>query len=336
MSLAIVLARRLAVRAVVRAVGAATLAAFSATVAFAVPKAVVVEPAHLEIGEVEPGQPQKFDWTLRNDGDAVLSIESLEPTCYCTTGKADSWTIAPGTSTKVHVTVDPSDWVGDILKGVDIQTNDAQNKTVSLDVKMKVRPGIAVVPPELDFGAVPAPGSTVRTVDIKAGKERPFKVTSLAADVPFVTVEQDPLQTDDRVGVKLSVKIAAGVPAGPFATKIVVQTDDASRPRIEIPVRGTGPGGLAVNPAKIVFEGLAPGADVGTINVTGDKALKLSGVKSNNPALEATIQGDGGAYSVKVTLAKAAKPGRLLAKLTISTSDATQPELMVPVTGVVK
>jgi hypothetical protein len=332
MSFAIVLARRLALRTL----GAAGIGALSATAALAVPKAVVVEPAHLDIGEVEPGQPQKFDWTLRNDGDAVLSIESLEPTCYCTTGKADSWTIAPGTSTKVHVTVDPSDWVGDILKGVDIQTNDAQNKTVSLDVKMKVRPGIAVVPPELDFGAVTAQGSSAHTVDIKAGKERPFKVTSLAADVPYVTVEQDPLQTDDRVGVKLSVKIAPGVPAGPFATKIVVQTDDASRPRIEIPVRGAGPGGLAVNPAKIVFEAMAPGADLGTITVAGDKALKLTGVKSNNPAVEATIQGDGGTYTVKVSLAKTAKPGRLLAKLAIATSDAAQPELTVPVTGVVK
>ncbi len=251
MSLPIALARRVARRAVV----AATLAALSASPAFAVPKVVVVEPAHLDVGEVEPGQPQKFEWTLRNDGDALLSIEALEPTCYCTTGKADSWSIAPGTSTKVHVTVDPSDWVGDILKGVDIQTNDAQNKTVSLDVKMKVRPGIAVVPPELDFGAVPAQGAPVRTVDVKAGKERPFKVTSLATDVPFVTVEQDPLQTDDRVGVKLSVKIAAGVPAGPFATKIVVQTDDASRPRIEIPVRGAGPGGLAVSPATAYRKG---------------------------------------------------------------------------------
>ena len=330
--MSLVLVRRLALHAV----GAATLAALSAGATLAVPKAVVVEPAHLDIGEVEPGQPQKFEWTLRNDGDAVLSIEALEPTCYCTTGKADSWSIAPGTSTKVHVTVDPSDWVGDILKGVDIQTNDAQNKTVSLDVKMKVRPGIAVVPPELDFGTVPAQGASVRTIDIKAGKERPFKVTSLATDVPFVTVEQDPLQTDDRIGVKLSVKVAAGVPAGPFATKIIVQTDDASRPRIEIPVRGAGPGGLAVSPAKLVFEAMAPGAVLGTIAVTGDKALKLSGVKSNSPALEATIQGEGGAYSVKVSLAKTAKPGRVLAKLTIATSDATQPELTIPITGVVK
>lgn len=316
---------------------AGALAFALASSAWAGPKVAVVEPAHLEQGEVEPGALQKFEWTLRNDGDAMLSIEAIEPTCYCTTGKADSWAIAPGKSTQVHVTVDPSDWVGEILKGVEIETNDPDNKHVMLDVKMKVRPGIAVVPPELDFGAVPATGAPPRTVDIKAAKERPFKVTALTSDVAFVTVQQEPLQTDDRVGVKLVVKAGAGVPAGPFAGKIVLETDDTARPRIEIPVRGMGPGGLAADPARIQFESAAAGAELGVIKLTGAKGVKVTGAKASSPALEITVQAQpDGSSVVRVKLAAATKPGRVTAKITIATTDAAQPEITVPVLGLVK
>ena len=52
--------------------GALALALAIASSAWAGPKVVVVESANLEQGEVEPGQLQKFEWTLRNDGDAML------------------------------------------------------------------------------------------------------------------------------------------------------------------------------------------------------------------------------------------------------------------------
>jgi hypothetical protein len=96
-----------------------------------------------------------------------------------------------------------------------LQTNDTKAGQLETDVEMVIRPGIAVVPPELDFGEVPVAGSPERTVDLKAGKSRPFKVTSVDAGVPFVSVEQEPLQTDDRAGVRLHVKVAPGAPVRP-------------------------------------------------------------------------------------------------------------------------
>ena len=304
---------------------------------YAAPKATVVESAQVDRGEVEPGEVQRIDFTLKNDGDAVLSIEGITPTCYCTTGKADSWSIPPGGSTLVHVVVDPSDWVGDIVKGVEVETNDPANKNILLDAKMKVRPGIAVVPPELDLGTVPIAGSKAMTVDIKAPKARPFKVTALTADVPWLAVDEEPLQTDDRMGVKVSIRASGGAPAGPFATKVVVQTDDAAKPRIEIPVRGVGPGGLQVVPERLTFEPAAAGSDVGAVSVRGGKDLKLNAVKSSNPSVEARIETQpDGTQQVHVRLAKGAKVGRVMAKLTVATSDAAQPELVIPVMGLVK
>jgi hypothetical protein len=184
---------------------------------------------------------------------------------------------------------------------------------------------------------VPATGSKEMTVDLKADKTRPFKVTGVTAEASFIAVEQEPLQTEERAGVRLYVKAQPGTPAGAFASKVVVTTDDAAKPRIEIPVRGSGAGGLHAEPAKLVFDAAAPGADVGAVALLGGKGVQVTGVRSSSPALEPALAAQpDGSYQVRVKLAANAKPGRVLAKLIVATADAKQPELTVPVLGMVK
>lgn len=313
------------------------LVAAMAGVAAAAPRAVVVEPALVQRGEVEPGEVLQFTWTLRNDGDAPLLIEALTPTCYCTAGKADANEVPPGGTTTIRVSVDPSDFSGNIDKGVEIATNDPRTPTQLVHVAMTVRPGIAIVPPELDFGVVPAAGSKELPVALKVPKERPLQVKAVTPGAPFLAVEQEQLQTDDRTGVRLYVKVKPGAPAGAFTTNVVVETNDPARPRIEIPVRGKGAGGPSYEPERLVFTAAAPGEAVGAITVRGGKGLHVTGVKSTSAALEAAAQPQpDGSIVVRVTVAKSAKPGRVTARLLIGTSDAQLPELAVPVLGVVK
>jgi hypothetical protein len=306
-------------------------------VAAAAPRAVLVEPAFVQRGEVEPGDVLHLEWTLRNDGDAPLLIEAVSPTCYCTTGKAEANEVPPGGSTTIHVSIDPSDFSGNLDKGVEIATNDPRNPTQLVHAAMKVRPGIAIVPPELDFGAVPAAGSKEQPVALKVPKERPLQVKAVTPGAPFLAVEQEQLQTDDRTGVRLYVKVKPGAPAGPFSTNVVVETDDPARPRIEIPVRGKGAGGPSFEPERLVFSAAAPGEAVGTVTVRGGTGLKVTSVKSTSPALEAAAEPQSnGSIVVRVAVAGSAKPGRITGKLLIGTSDAQLPELSVPVLGVVK
>ena len=53
--------------------------------------------------------------------------------------------------------------------------------------------------------------------------------------------------------------------------------------------------------------------------------------------LEAVVQAQpDGSFQVRVKLAASAKPGRVTAKIAIATADAAQPEIIVPVLGLVK
>jgi len=302
----------------------------------AAPRAVILGTTHIAAGAVEPGDLQHHSFVLRNDGDSPLAIEALEPTCYCTSAKADQWEIAPGASTTIRVTIDPSDFVGMVTKGVEILTNDPKTPKQLVDVDLDIRPGIAVIPPELDAGAVPPAGSKRLQVDLKAARTRPFKVKSAIAELPFVSVEPEPLELEERAGTRLVVKVLPGAPPGPFAGKIVVETDDASRPRIEIPVRGVGAGGVAIHPARILFDAAAAGADLGSVAVSG-KAVKVTRVSTSSPQIEAVLHPNtDGTYRVNVRVAAGAKPGRVMAKVIVATTDAGQPEVSFPVMGMVR
>lgn len=303
--------------------------------AWAAPRAVITGETHRVAGDVEPGKVLEYDFVLRNEGDASLAIEDLKPTCYCVSARTDVWDVPAGGSATIHMRIDPSDFVGKVNKGVEIMTNDPAHSVLLVDVDINVLPGIAVVPPELDFGSV-GPEGTKKSmkVDIKAPRERAIEILGVESTANFLQVTHEPLDLEDRQGATVFVKVLPGAPAGAFDAKVQVKTSDASRPTIEIPVRGRGPGGLTAQPDKVVFAAAAAGSEVGAFEVSGGKELQ---VKSSTPGLVAQLEaGANGTQRVKLRLAPDVRAGRLLAKVIVSTADGSQPELAVPVMGIVR
>jgi hypothetical protein len=307
----------------------------SAITVAAAPRAVIEGKAAIDAGEVEPSQILEYDFVLRNDGDATLAIADLRPTCYCLSAKTDLWDIPPGGRATIHVRIDPSDFVGKVSKGIEVETNDPENPVTLIEADFVILPGIAVVPPELDFGQVGPEGTAKsKKVDVKAPRERNLQVLEVTSDADFVEVVHEDLQLEERNGASIYVKILPDVPPGPFTAKVTVHTNDSSMPNIEIPLRGRGAGGLRAQPERVVFESASAGAEVGSFEVSGGTDLV---VHSSVPALRAEIDGSSGdAVRVKLHLTESARSGRLLAKVTVSMRDGSQPELTVPVVGVVR
>ena len=109
------------VKTAILALCAALLVAAS-VLAAGKPKAVVVEPIK-DTGTVAKGEKIVQDFLIRNDGDAVLEITSVQPACGCTVAEFDK-TVAPGQTGKVHTVLDTATFNGPIAKGVSVFTND--------------------------------------------------------------------------------------------------------------------------------------------------------------------------------------------------------------------
>jgi hypothetical protein len=301
----------------------------------AAPRAVIQGEAGIDAGEVEPSQILEHEFVLRNEGDKTLVIADLKPTCYCISAETNLWDVPPGGEARIAIRIDPSDFVGKVDKGIEIESNDPENPVLMIHVKFVILPGIAVVPPELDFGNVGPEGTKKsKKVDVKAPRERSLEILDVSTDADFVSVTHEDLLLEERDGVSVFVKILPQAPPGPFTAKVTVHTSDASTPTIEIPLRGSGAGGLRAEPERVLFESAPAGSEVGSFEVSGASDLV---VRSSVASLRAEIEpSKGDVVRVKLHLAENARAGRLLAKVTVSARDGSQPELTVPVMGIVR
>ena len=78
------------------------------------PRAIAPE-AIKDVGAVDRGERITHEFTIRNDGDAVLEISEVKPSCGCTVAEYDR-SIAPGGTGVVRATVETKNFKGGIAK----------------------------------------------------------------------------------------------------------------------------------------------------------------------------------------------------------------------------
>ena len=86
-------------------------------------------------GTVKPGTPLRFGFEVKNDGDAVLEIQQVNPSCGCTTSSFDK-TIAPGKSGAINLAIEHTEsYAGEIAKTATVVTNDPKNNNFTLTLR---------------------------------------------------------------------------------------------------------------------------------------------------------------------------------------------------------
>ncbi len=126
-----------------RSLGLLLLGAFAAlglTACSASPPHIVVEPPSQDLGE-RPQEPIELTYTLRNEGGSPLKIEKLITSCGCTRAEVEKDVLAPGESTPLHVSLDPTedDLYGDILRVIYIRSNDPAHPEVEVEFRVIIR-----------------------------------------------------------------------------------------------------------------------------------------------------------------------------------------------------
>jgi len=98
------------------------------------PKLAITSLEH-SFGTVKPGTPLNFTFKVKNSGDAQLEIESVSPSCGCTTSNFDK-AIAPGKTGGITLAVEKTDtYNGEVTKTSTVKTNDPDRPTFTLTLK---------------------------------------------------------------------------------------------------------------------------------------------------------------------------------------------------------
>lgn len=76
---------------------------------------------------------------IKNTGKADLNIESVQPSCGCTTVDAPPKVVAPGKSAAIKLKIDTGQSPGSHTKSVTIKTNDPVQPVVQVELTFTVK-----------------------------------------------------------------------------------------------------------------------------------------------------------------------------------------------------
>jgi hypothetical protein len=249
---------------------------------------MVIEPEVFDFGEVWEGAPAKGEFTIKNVGDAPLTIKS-RTSCGCTVATKPKSPLAPGEETIFTVSY-RTNHMGRANKKVILTTNDPAQPRVDVPVRGLVKamfektPGSAVL--FRDLGVTSEESSTVR---LKNKYDKPVKL-KLSQEQSYGQYNYELKELVEGQEYELTVSTKPPLKEGRNAGRAVLETDVADVPKLTISVNGTVPRRLSVRPATILMSPSMKQASERTIRVQyrADEPLNITSIETT-PKLEYEI-----------------------------------------------
>ncbi len=98
----------------------------------------------LDLGSVKSNTKVKGTYKISNQGNAYLQISELRPSCGCASTVLGQWGLQPKEISIIEVTLDTTGMKGDVIKSIQVVTNDPQSPTTLLTLKAKVIPDLDI------------------------------------------------------------------------------------------------------------------------------------------------------------------------------------------------
>jgi hypothetical protein len=297
-----------------------------------------------DVGTVAKGQVIKADFVVKNVGASDLVISDARPSCGCTVSSFDK-IIKPGQEGKIHSEVDTKSFSGPISKSVTVVSNDPERPQVNVFIKALVKPYVDVLPQAyVRFSMVK--GDSANQDVILLSEEKGFKPAVKEVSQPYVKAEISPAGEKDRVPgrtgeqYKMRINVASNAPDGLLNAPIVVTTNVAQQPSIEIPVSGIVRPRLSVTPVLVNFGNFTAGKDAITRNVvvTNNKPgqpVKITKAEVSVPGFMTDIvpTQEGVSYTVVVKAGEKVKKGPLDGMVRLFTDDKDRGVIELPLKG---
>ncbi len=293
-----------------------------------------------DFGEVFRGSQLTQTFRFVNKGPGPLTIQGVHAACNCTAVEVDRGRrYEPGQSGTIEVTLDTSDFVGNLVKTVTVISNERLLPDRTLTIRARVKSEIFADPPLLDFASIKPKTGESRTVRIRSAPGQQLEIKGLDFNDKVLTAQV----TRDKDDWILTAQLLPEVAPGFLKDSIVVRNNSQHLPKLTIPVRGQVMSNFELAPSYLEFGSLGTtegaqrtvtlrGSDTykivsmrGDMQINGQKVdqvaslLKLESVPPQNDLQQ-----------INVELKNAStRAGSVRGKIYIETTDPVQPELSV-------
>ncbi|MGD9781676.1 MAG: DUF1573 domain-containing protein [Kiritimatiellia bacterium] len=201
----------------------------------AAPK-LVVAPETFDFGEAPSGGSVQAIFTLRNEGDGLLTISQVRTGCGCTTTALEKRELAPGEETPLVATLSLKNRSGPQSKQLAIGSNDPDHPEIRATVQgTAIRP-IAIFPSIIYLFSAPQGQPIARTVEILSEQHTPFQITSVEASHPDLAVQVARVSSS---AYRLSLTMPNTWPAGRIDESLRIHTDHPQAPLLTCGIVGT-------------------------------------------------------------------------------------------------
>jgi len=183
------------------------------------PPAITFESETCDLGSVVQGELPHCVFSFTNGGSDDLNILQVEPTCGCTTALLSAPLLRSGASGAIRVVFDTDAFAGEVLKEVEVRSNDPARPSVTLRVKALVEPEIDFEPRVVAFDQVREGAALKQVVMLTNRRAEPVRVLRLEAEpssyrcqMPAWTDRSHPLVLESWDRVAIDVLFAAPGP----------------------------------------------------------------------------------------------------------------------------
>lgn len=145
------------------------------------PPSVRFESETCDLGSVVQGELPACVFTFTNGGKEDLRIFQVEPTCGCTTTLLSAPLLRSGEHGSLRVVFDSENFAGEVVKEVEVRSNDPARKIVTLRVKALIEPEIDFEPRVVAFDDVRAGAAPKQVVMLTNRRAEPVRVRRLEA-----------------------------------------------------------------------------------------------------------------------------------------------------------
>lgn len=204
------------------------------------------------------------DFLFTNRGEGTLELAVGPTSCRCTLSRLEKSSIPPGESARVTLTWTAEGLTENYEQTAKIRTNDPRQRQIVLRVSGRIVMAVQPEPAKLIFSSVTQGESITGEVRVYCFLDEPLEILGFElqdADTAeyFEVTADEPLppgqlqeKTGARSGRLVRVTVKPGLPRGEFQQKIILKTNLAAAPTVELPVVGE-----VVSPDEITI--LGPG-----------------------------------------------------------------------------
>lgn len=220
--------------------------------AIAGPKLICEEPLY-NFGEREVGESVEHTFIIKNVGDEPADVKQLRPQCGCAALSTAKEKLAPGAETAMTLKMSLGKRRGPFRKSLAIVSGDDKQDALNLTFEGAVTSTLYVLPERIELGRVEADREITRKVVVAFAQEESVKITNIMSDVDTMVSEVKTLKEGGLYRVTIRIKPRKGSPR--IQARVLLYTDSAKHPMIDIPITGSVMVDLAATPNKLFLAG---------------------------------------------------------------------------------